>query len=110
VLPAVNDDIKLQLEYQLQQEREDHTEKRIILILYCLENSHSIGILIEFQAADQVLRAEYIDSISRSNAALDKLTDKNNLLKFIHLFFFSQEICLKTLIEDLVQHKLLKTC
>ena len=76
VLPAVNNGIEGQLEQQLQQERQDHVGKRIILIPYCLEHSHWVGILIEFQATDQISRAEYIDPVSGDNAVPDKLQEK----------------------------------
>jgi hypothetical protein len=79
VLPDINGDDEHELEQQLQEEREADSEKRILLIPCCLENSHWVGLLIEFQATDQVLRAEYFDPVSGSNDALHIL--QNQLAK-----------------------------
>ena len=64
VLSAVNDDDEGQMEQQLQQERQDHTGERILLIPYCLENSLWTGIMIEFRSNSQILRAEYMNPVS----------------------------------------------
>ncbi|CAF1084596.1 unnamed protein product [Adineta steineri] len=67
VLPAVNGNVEDQLKQQLQEEREIHAGKRILLIPCCLEDLHWIGVLMEFQAANRIIRAEYIDPVSGSN-------------------------------------------
>ena len=67
VLSAVNDDDEGQLEQRLQQERQDHTGERILLIPYCLENSLWTGVLVEFRSDNQILRAEHISPISGQN-------------------------------------------
>ncbi|CAF0999381.1 unnamed protein product [Adineta steineri] len=67
VLPAINSHVEDQLKHQLQEEREIHTDKRILLILCCIDDLHWVGVLIEFQAADHIVRAEYIDPVSGSN-------------------------------------------
>jgi energy-coupling factor transporter ATP-binding protein EcfA2 len=73
VLPAISDNVEFQLEQQLQQEREDHTGKRIILIPYYLEKSHWVGILVEFQADEKIQRAEYINPVNGPNVVPDRL-------------------------------------
>ncbi|CAF1112595.1 unnamed protein product, partial [Didymodactylos carnosus] len=72
-LAAVDDSIERQLEQLLQQERKDHIGKRIALIPYHLENSHWVGILIEFTENERIKRAEYIDSVNGSNITPEKL-------------------------------------
>ncbi|CAF1645149.1 unnamed protein product, partial [Didymodactylos carnosus] len=72
-LAAVDDSTEHQLEQLLQQERKDHIGKRIALIPYHLENSHWVGILIEFTENERIKRAEYIDSVIGSNITPEKL-------------------------------------
>ncbi len=73
VLLAMDDNVQDQLEQQLQQERRNHSGERIILIPYCLENAHWIGILIEFQNGEQIRRAEYINPVNESDIIPDRL-------------------------------------
>ncbi|CAF0934036.1 unnamed protein product [Adineta steineri] len=73
VLSAINDNTERQLERLLQQEREEHSEDRILLIPYFFENSRWIGVLIEFQETNRILRAEYIDPVNKANIVPDKL-------------------------------------
>ncbi|CAF4906712.1 unnamed protein product [Rotaria sp. Silwood1] len=79
ILPAINDDMEHQLEQELEQERKEHMGQRIILIPYCLAESYWIGILIEFEANEQILRAEYIDPVIGSDIIPDSL--KNQITK-----------------------------
>ncbi|CAF2770029.1 unnamed protein product [Rotaria sp. Silwood2] len=72
-IDAVDGSINNQFEERLQQERKSHAGKRIILIPYNLENSHWVGILIEFETDEQIQRADYIDSIKQSNIIPYKL-------------------------------------
>ncbi|CAF4787087.1 unnamed protein product, partial [Rotaria sp. Silwood2] len=73
ILPDIDDNVECQLEQELLNESKCNTENRIILIPYRLENSHWIGILIELQAAKQIIRAEYIDPVNRSSFVPDRL-------------------------------------
>ncbi|CAF2001897.1 unnamed protein product [Rotaria magnacalcarata] len=73
ILPDIDDNVECQLEQELLNESKCNTGNRIILIPYRLENSHWIGILIELQAAKQILRAEYIDPVNRSSFIPDRL-------------------------------------
>ncbi|CAF3671837.1 unnamed protein product [Rotaria socialis] len=73
VLAAVHDNVDGQLELCLQQESKEHTGERIVLIPYHLENSHWIGILIEFHSNGQIKRAEYIDSVNELDGVPDGL-------------------------------------
>ncbi|CAF1149819.1 unnamed protein product [Adineta steineri] len=67
VLPAVSSNVEYQLERQLHEERDIHTGKRILLIPCCMKDLHWVGVLIEFQEADHIVRAEYIDPVSGSH-------------------------------------------
>lgn len=63
VLAAVDNIMGMQLESRLTQELRIHQSARICLIPCNLGNAHWVGILLEFNAAGQVSRAEYIDSL-----------------------------------------------
>ena len=73
VLPAANDDVEGQLEQQLQQEGEDHSGQRIVLIPYCLENSHWTGIFIELSPDGQIVQAKYIDPLIGCDSVPERL-------------------------------------
>ena len=73
VLPAANNDVEGQLEQQLQQERQDHSGQRIVLIPYCLENSHWTGIFIELSAGSQIEQAKYIDPLMGCDGVPERL-------------------------------------
>jgi energy-coupling factor transporter ATP-binding protein EcfA2 len=67
VLRAIDGDIDDALQNELQEEREKHIEERIILIPYYLSDSYCVGILIQFQTQNKILRAEYFDSVNDSD-------------------------------------------
>jgi len=67
VLDAVADTIEGQLERRLQQEKRSCAGKRITLIPYNVGNSRWAGLLLEFEADGQIIRAEYIDSVNDPN-------------------------------------------
>ena len=73
VLPAANNDVEGQLEQQLQQERQDHSGQRIVLIPYCLENSHWTGIFIELSPGSQIEQAKYIDPLMGCDGVPERL-------------------------------------
>ena len=73
VLAAVDDSVEGQLKQWLRQESNDHAGTRIILIPYHFGNSYWVGILIEFEAANRIKRAEYIDPTKLSNVVPDIL-------------------------------------
>ncbi|CAF4857658.1 unnamed protein product, partial [Rotaria sp. Silwood1] len=79
VLPDIDDNVECQLEQELLNESKYNTGNRIILIPYRFENSHWTGILIEFQATKQIIRAEYIDPVNGSSFVPDRL--QNQLAK-----------------------------
>ncbi|CAF1386545.1 unnamed protein product [Adineta steineri] len=72
-LASINGDVEGQLKSALKKETNDHKGKRIVLIPYCLENSHWSGILIEFQANEEIQRVEYIDSMTGFDVIPEKL-------------------------------------
>ncbi|CAF1361391.1 unnamed protein product [Rotaria magnacalcarata] len=71
--PAINNNDEYQLGQYLEQERKDHNGKRTILIPYSLANSYWIGILIEFEADEHIIRAEYIDPVNGSDVIPDRI-------------------------------------
>jgi len=91
ILAAVDDIIDGQLEQRLQQDKANNQGKRIILIPCNLGNSHWVGIIIEFDIGDQIIRSQYIDSLNGSTIIPKRLqtqfikVHQNNVLKTIDL-------------------------
>ncbi|CAF1556677.1 unnamed protein product [Rotaria sordida] len=73
VLSDISDTTEGEMEQCLQNEKKDHSGDRITLIPYHLENSYSIGILIEFGSDNQIKRAEYINPVNGPNTVPDRL-------------------------------------
>ncbi|CAF0846527.1 unnamed protein product [Adineta steineri] len=63
VLTTVKNDVQDQLQLCLEQESNEHSGERIVLIPYYLGNSHYTGILLEFNANESIKTAEYIDPV-----------------------------------------------
>ncbi|CAF0938971.1 unnamed protein product [Adineta steineri] len=72
-LASINGDVEGQLKSALEKETHHHKGERIVLIPYCLENSHWSGILIEFQANEEIQRVEYIDSMTGFDVIPEKV-------------------------------------
>ncbi|CAF0934074.1 unnamed protein product [Adineta steineri] len=73
IVGAVDGSSECHLKQELQEEANNHTEERIVLMPYRLENFQWVGILIEFKTAQQIKRLEYIDSMTGFNVVPDKL-------------------------------------
>ncbi|CAF4051045.1 unnamed protein product, partial [Rotaria sp. Silwood1] len=110
VLPTIDDDANYDLEQCLRQERKYHYGERANLILYCVKPAHWSGILIEFEANEQILRAEYIDPIEGYDVVPEKIQKQfTNIYPFAVLqsrnmlknkdATFSSALTIKTLLE-----------
>lgn len=91
VLAAVDNIMPGQLSQRLIQEKEGNHGKRILLIPYNLGNYHWVGLLIEINENEEVVRAEYIDSLNGS-ASISRNLQEQLTSVYPHCSFESRDL------------------
>ncbi|CAF1394740.1 unnamed protein product [Adineta steineri] len=67
VLPPVDESTSGQWEERLRQANEGYTGEHVTLIPYHVQDTHWIGVIMQFNAAEQLQRAEYFDPVLASS-------------------------------------------
>ena len=73
ILPTIDSDLEREWEQRFLDARQADSGSRIALIPYKLNDLHWIGILLEFENNEQLLKAQFIDPVSSSEFCPDRL-------------------------------------